>query len=174
MTLKDYVDWKLAHPQGYMSRNIYRADIVYCIAAGWNLSRDGRVVTDSSITTYATTDAAMGNLVIYLDLDIKQYAGKTLSMTFTAETEFAYAVPTRMFIKTPYQSGNTLLVEGTQSTTWDGGYFNSIAIPEDIDATAVLQITIYGRNFTTGDEIKYDNIMIYEGTEPLPYEPYTK
>ncbi len=173
-TLKDYVDWKLTHPQGYMSRNIYHADIVFCVPQGWNLDRDSRVVTDSSIAAYATKDASLGNLHCYLTGDTTQYAGKTLSMTFTAESDLVYTSANKLYLRMPYQSSNTVLAESSAPSAWDGGYFASITIPEDFDETALFDIVLYGRNFSAGDEIKIDNIMVYEGTEPLPYEPYGK
>lgn len=168
-TLRDYVDWKLTHPQGYMSRNIFYKDIVYFKNAGWNLDRDTSIVTDKSFTAYGDKDSQFGSLALYLG-DASDFAGKTLSMTFTPETDFTY--PNNCILSVFNNSWSSIV--SVTSAEWEGGYHCCITVPAEPEKGTRLGIRIYGRNLTQGAEVKIDNIMIYEGTEPLPYEPYGK
>lgn len=154
---------------GEKTKNLYSVDNVYLYNVGWNLSRDLCVITDDSITTYATADATQGSLGIYLG-NVTEYAGKTICMSFTAETESVRAPWTGIVL---YDSSGSP-VNNNSSAEWEGGYYGTITIPDDIDDSYSLRIRLYGQNLTKGCEVKIGNIMIVEGSEPLPYAPYDK
>lgn len=170
---KTYVLWKMTHsqksPEPVASRNLFHKDIVFFKNAGWYLDRDTAIVTDKSITAYGTATANNGALNCYLG-EAAEFAGKTISMTFTPMTEFTSSGVTALIVAS---KSWTTIVSGT-TVAWNGGYHSCITIPEEPEEDSRLAIRLYGRNLTLGAEVKIDNIMVYEGTEPLPYEPYIK
>lgn len=168
-TLRDYVNWKLTHPQGYMSRNIFHKDIVSLKTAGWYLDRSTAIVTDKSITAYGTATANNGLLNCYLG-ELSELAGKTISMTFTPMTEFTNTSTTALVVT----NKSFVNIASGKNVAWDGGYHSCITIPEEPEEGSLFAIRLYGQKLTEGAEVKIDNIMIYEGSEPLPYEPYGK
>lgn len=168
---KKYVLWKMTHnqkkPEPVASRNLFHKDMVFFLNRGLNIDRDTAIVTDKSIAAYGDATSVSGSLSAYLG-NAADFAGKTLSMTFTPMTEFVSPLSTAL---TVINKSWSTIVSGT-TVALNGGYHSCITIPEEPEEGSRLAIRLYGRNLTPGAEVKIDNIMVYEGTEPLPYEPY--
>ena len=201
INLNDYVGWKLTHSdktaeaEGYpliledckknklikefkmygngvgdKTKNLYCADNVYLKDQGWNMSKGSCIITDSSITTYATADAEKGSINIWL-YNVTDYAGKTISMSYTANPETIKFAWTTLVL---YDSSGSYVNDKDSIELEEGHYYSTVTIPDDVDDTYSLRIRLYGQNLTKGCEVKIDNIMICEGTEPLAYEPANK
>lgn len=163
---------------GDLTRNIYSADSVYLVEQGWNLDKETIVATktDRSVTTVTKSTASYGNIIMYLGA-AKDYAGRTLCATWTTGYANMRMDLTGLTIRA--NTNSTEIIFGT-TTVWnevENGYYSIVTVPENIDeisSTAVIGFRLYAQNFTAGEIFTIDNIMIYEGSEPLPYEPPNK
>ena len=154
---------------GEKTNNIYHKGITFFKNQGWNIPRESAVITDSSISAYADTTAMNGSLPIYIG-DASDFAGKTLCMSFIPKSDLVNTIYTGLMVV----NSSWTTVVSSDSKEWEGGYYNSITIPENPEEGYRVAIRLYGKNFEKGDEISIEDIMICEGTKPLAYEPYGK
>ena len=170
--LKDYVEWKLTHSKGYMSRNLFD---------NTNLKVQERAFATNVTPTktgvsYTIASNAPSNAYPRVDLVIgpaSKYAGKTITMTVSNMFSRATKLSVRKLASSSSaQNGSELKQSGDL-------FYATITIEDKDYTTENLCIMLYcymgsSYNHQAGDIITHNNIMVYEGSDILPYEPYGK
>ena len=168
LTLKDYVNWGLTHckKKSVKSRNLFDKNnliVQYRYLAESVKSTETGVAfstTDDCVsTTYAQCWLVVGNA--------SDFRGKTL--TFSTPS-YVGTVATKISVvngRTAIQKGNDFIKSGDV-------YYSQITV-EDKEYTAekvCIVLYAYGKN--ANELVEYKEIMVNEGSEALPYEPYVK
>lgn len=165
-TLKDYVDWKLTHPQGYKSRNLFDKDNL--IIQNSYYTRDAKstetgvefyTASNSTTTTYAQMVFIVGNA--------SNFKGKTI--TFSTPS-YGGTVATKISV----MKSTTSIQNGSNSAKSGDVYYSKITVEDKEYTDEKLCIMLYAYGKVASELVAYDEIMVNEGSEILPYEPYGK
>lgn len=165
-TLRDYVDWKLTHPQGHMSRNLFDKDNVnvnnrYCTMNNTPTDTGVQFYTDSQCTptTYAQMNFRIGSA--------SDFKGKTLILTIPK-------INGTKATKISVMNGISSVQDGSNCAKSGDLYYSKITVDDKEYTTEKICIMLYVYGKQPNELIIFDEIMVHEGTEPLPYEPYGK
>ena len=169
-TLKDYVEWKLTHTKGRMSRNIF--DNTNLIVQEKSFATN--VTPSETGVSYTIASNAPSSAYPRVDLVIgpaSKYAGKTITMTLSNMFSKATKLAVRK-LGASVQNGSELKQLGDL-------FYSTITIEDKDYTTENLCIMLYcymgsSYNHQAGDIITHNDIMVYEGSDILSYEPYGK
>ena len=155
---------------GVKTRNLYSAENI-SIKSSWNVNKATCSVTDRSITAYTNAENDSG-FILFTVCNAKDYAGKTLYMSYIRKTDVTYVRYTGVVV----YDGGTAVGYSDKNDGVDMGLscYNYITIPEDVTDTAEICLRLYCKNFKKDDVVQIDDIMISESAGPLSYEPYGK
>ena len=166
MMLKDYVDWKLTHQKKKKSRNLFDKDNY--VIQNSNYANTFKA-TDTGFSYTVTSNAPSGaypNVCLTIG-SASDFKGKTI--TFSATSYYTNAT------KLSVRKGASLAQQGKGFAQSGDLYYSQITIPDKEYTNEVLVIMLYApMGAAGGTVITYDNIMVNEGSEILPYEPYRK
>lgn len=164
--LRDYVDWKLTHPQGYMSRNLFDKDNL--IIQNSYRTRDAKS-TETGVSFYTTSDVVA---TTYAQIAIvvgnaSDYRGKTI--TFSTPS-YGGTSGTRIAV-----FKKTASIQNGSNSKKTGDLYYSVITVEDKEYTdEKLCIVLYAYGKGADEFVTYEKIMVNEGDEILQYEPYGK
>lgn len=165
-TLRDYVDWKLTHPQGYMSRNLFDKDNV--VAVSRYLAKTP-TPTENGIA-FVTEDACSVTEYPQMSISVcsvSKFRGKTVTLS---SPSFAGTAATKIVVLK-----NTSRIQfGTDWKKWGDVYYSTITVEDREYTDETLGVALYAYGKGAGELVTYEKIMLNEGAEPLPYEPYGK
>lgn len=200
-TLKKYVDWKLAHSdkiadaEGYplvlekckknkkmkdfkilgadggvgnLSRNLFDNSNIRRVSC-WKLKPNTLSSTSTGVTIMAEDDITPTDFPsVALSLGLaSDFAGKTI--TFSSPS-ISGSVDTKLRVN----RGVSSVQNGTNWTQKGDIYYSTITVEDKEYTTETLCIVLYGRGLNPGDSMTFENIMVNEGSEPLPYEQHNK
>ena len=165
-TLRDYVDWKLTHQQGYMSRNLF--DKNNLIIQNSYYTRDAKS-TETGVSFYTTSNVAA---TTYAQITIvvgnaSDYRGKTI--TFSTPS-YGGTSGTKMSVL----KAKTQIQNGSNSKKSGDLYYSAITVEDKEYTDEKLCIVLYAYGKGADQLVSYEKIMVNEGDEILPYEPYGK
>ena len=169
-TLRSYVEWKLTHsqkkPEPVASRNLFDKGNIMVQNAYYTVNPSS---TESGVAFYTsnnctTTTYAQIALIIGNASDFK---GKTI--TFSTPS-YGGTVATKINV----MKANAGIQNGSNSTKVGNVYCSRITVENKEYTDEKLCIILYAYGKGASELVTYDEIMVNEGSEILPYEPYRK
>lgn len=168
LTLKDYVNWGIAHcgSKHKKSLNLFDKDnfVVQYRYLTENEKSTKTGVSFYTSETYVSTTYAQCCLVIG---NASEFRGKTI--TFSTPT-YGGTVATKISV----MKGRSVIQNGSNCVKSGDVYFSQITVADQEYTTenVCIMLYVYGKN--ANELIEYEKIMVNEGSEILPYEPYVK
>lgn len=167
LTLKDYVNWGLTHTKKKpKSRNLFNKDNI--VVQYFNLVTNIQP-TETGVSFYTVDDYGPSKYGQYwLSIgNASDFRGKTL--TFSSPS-YGGTVATKISIV----NGRTATQNGSNFAKSGDVYFSRITIPDEEFTTEKVCIMLYVYGKSANELIEYNEIMVNEGSEILPYESYNK
>lgn len=170
MTLfKQYILWKLAHckknPEA-ISLNLFNKDnlITHRLYQSTNVQSTETGVSFNTSATCTTTTYAQCVLTIGNAADFK---GKTLVFS---SPSYGGTSATKISV----MKSTTAVQNGSNWTKSGDVYYSQITVEDKEYTDEKICIMLYAYGKGANELILYDEIMLNEGSEVLPYEPYKK
>ena len=167
-TLKDYVEWKLTHsqkkPEPVASRNLFNKNNLVIQNNYYTVNPQS---TESGVSFYTASNATP---TIYVQIAIvvgnaADFNGKTI--TFSTPS-FWGTSGTKLAI----MKSNVAIQNGSNITKVASVYCSKITVENKEYTDEKLCIILYAYKMGANELVTYDEIMVNEGSEILPYEPY--
>ena len=166
MMLKDYVDWKLTHQKKKKSRNLFDKDNLD--VSNYNFCNSAKS-TDSGVSFKTNSNVQTNNYVICgLSLgNAVDFRGKTITLS---SPDMYGTTATKLAVR----KGISNVQNGSNWTKSGDVYYSQITVEDKEYTGEILCILLYAYGQQPDTVITYNNIMVNEGSEILPYEPYRK